>query len=154
MARNQCVRRVQILAGGAALLTAFPGMAATLASDGTAANTQAQIDAANNGDVVLLPSSGTYTWSSDVTLPSSKAITLDLNGSHVTLTGSGVQFTVSSSNTGLGGVNRVTNGAVERGTGYNLYGGPFHIDDTEDGAGLRVDHITFTGDNVLVDING
>ena len=122
----------------------WSSQAATLHSDGSASDTQAKINTASTGDTVLLPSSGSFTWSSSVTRPSTKAITLDLNGRTVTLSGSSGTFTINSTTSGTS-VNRVTNGSVVRGSGYNLYNGPFGMADTTSGVGLRVDHITFTG---------
>lgn len=127
------------------LLVAFDLSAATLNSNGSASDTQSKINSASNGDTVLLPSGGSYTWSASVEMPSSKYITLDLNGSTVTISGSGITFQIDGHATGL---NRVTNGSVVRGSGFNQYQGPFQVA----GDGVRVDHITFTGSDVLVDI--
>ena len=54
--------------------------AATItATSCSAANVQSAINSANNGDVVTIPG-GTCTWSSTVTIPSTKGITLSGGG--------------------------------------------------------------------------
>lgn len=126
---------------------------AILNSDGSASDTQTQINASSNGDTVLLPSSGSFTWSAGVDLPSTKYITLDLNGRTITLSGASGTLSINSTSSGSD-VNRITNGSIVRGSGYNQFNGPFGIGDTRLGLGLRVDHITFTGSNVLINGNG
>lgn len=125
----------------------------TLNSDGSASDTQTQLTSASTGDTVLLPSSGSYTWSAAVSMSGTKGVTLDLNGRTVTLSGASGKFTINSTSSGST-VNRVTNGAVVRGSGYDQYNGPFELADTRTGLGLRVDNITFTGSNVLINGNG
>src|SRR4051812_31625533 len=54
---------------------------ATINFDGSASDCQAKINSASNGDTVLGPASGSYTWSSgSVSIPNTKYITLDGNG--------------------------------------------------------------------------
>jgi hypothetical protein len=137
----------------ALLCSALFSKAATVNSNGSASDTQSKITAASAGDTILLPVSGSFTWSADVTLPSTKGVTVDLNGRTITLSGANNEFTVNSPSTGSL-INRVTNGKIVRGSGYNLFAGPFKIEDQRNGVGVRVDHIEFTGSNVLVDIGG
>lgn len=131
----------------------FSVSAATLNSDGTASDTQTQITAASTGDTVLLPSAGSFTWSADVTIPSTKGITLDLNGSTVTMSGAGNEFIINSTASGAT-VNRVTNGSLVRGSGFDQFSAPITLADSRTGSGLRIDHLTFSGSNVILDING
>lgn len=152
--RPKRVKRLATLTVGCAIgLVSTHAAAATLTSNGSASDTQSKIAAASNGDTVQLPASGTFTWTGGVSLPSTRAITLDLNGRTVTLSGAGGQLEIQSSDQGLGGVNRITNGTVVRGAGYNPYSGPFKVSDTRSGVGLRVDHVTFTGNDVVLDVN-
>lgn len=125
---------------------------AILNSDGSASDTQTQITAAANEDTVRLPSVGSFTWSSNVTIPNTKNITVDLNGSTVTISGAAIEFTVRSSPAGSTTANRVTNGNIVRGTGHDAFSGTFVIDPSATGVGVRADHLTFTGSDVLVDI--
>ena len=135
------------------IVICWSSQAATLNSDGSASDTQAKINSAASGDTVLLPSSGSFTWSTSVVIPTTKGITLDLNGRTITLSGASGTCVVNSPSSGSA-INRVTNGSVVRGSGYNLYSGPFQISDSQTGAGVRVDNITFTGSNVRVEIGG
>ena len=128
--------------------------AATLNSNGSASDTLGKINSASNGDTVLLPSGGAYTWTTGVSIPGTKYITVDLNGSSVTLSGTAGTLSISSSPSASAAVNRLTNGRVVRASGYNQYSGPFKISGSPTGAGLRVDHITFSGSNVLIDADG
>ena len=132
-------------------LFSLSASAAILNSNGSASDTQAKIDMASNGDTVRLPGSGSYVWSSQVGMPSSKYITLDLNGSTITLSGSSGAFYIAAHATGN---NRVTNGAIVRGTGYGQFNGPFNIEDERGQAGVIVDNITFSGPYVIIDMNG
>ena len=133
------------------ILISFPVQAATYNSNGSASDTQAQINAAANGDTVLLPASGSFTWSSSVTLPSSKFITLDLNGRTITLT-SGAKLTINAHATGN---NRVTNGSIVRGDSSDQYNGVMAINDQRGAAAVIVDNITFSGQqNTLVSAGG
>jgi hypothetical protein len=127
--------------------------ATTYDSDGTPADTQSKIDAAATGDVVRLPAGEQFMWDSPVALPSTKAVTLDLNGSTITLSGANETLTIESTATGTV-VNRITNGAIVRGDGHDPYSAPFNIADSRAGVGVRVDHLAFSGSNVLVDIQG
>ncbi len=98
-----------------------------------------------------LPSASTATWTSNVTLPTTKHITLDLNGSTITLEAS---LSVGSHATGL---NRLTNGTLS--IDFSA-GGELNLDDTATGFGLRADHLTITNEGnpsnswVIVNING
>lgn len=130
----------------------------TLNSDGSASDTQTQINASSNGDTVLLPASGSYTWSAAVSIPTTKYITLDLNGRAITLSGASGSFTIGAHATGN---NRITNGSIiKSGTGYAHYTGPFQINDVRGSAGIRVDNIDFseTGtsldDGTIIDLGG
>jgi uncharacterized repeat protein (TIGR02059 family) len=69
----------------------------------------------------------------------------------VTVSGTSGRLKVQAHATGI---NRVTNGQIIRGTGYNLYSGPITMDDMEGKAAIVMDNITFSGDNVILDING
>lgn len=80
-------------------------------SDGTAADTATQITACVSGDTVLFPASGSFTWNSTgVTVPSTKGIIIDLNGSTITQgTGTSILFTIETNAvTGT----RLTNGTI------------------------------------------
>jgi hypothetical protein len=130
----------------------------TLNSDGSASDTNTQIAAAASGDTVLLPSAGSFGWTIAVALPDTKYITLDLNGSTITLSGVSGVFTI---NAHASGNNRITNGTViKSGTSYADFQGPFKINDARGSAGVRVDHINFSGegqanaDAVFIDMNG
>lgn len=73
---------------------------AILNSNGTSSDTQTQINNASNGDTVLLPAGGSFTWStSDVSIPDTKYIKLDGNNSTVTLS-NGVQLFADNHATG------------------------------------------------------
>lgn len=101
------------------------------------------MSSASNGDTVLMPASQSVSWTAAVTLDNSKCLTLDLNGSTVTLSGASGTFTVQGHASCM---NRVTNGTVTKsGTGYTDYEGPFIIADTDTSYAVRVDHITFRG---------
>jgi hypothetical protein len=134
-------------------LSSVEMFAATLNSDGSASDTQAKINSAVTGDTVLLPASGSFTWSSSVSIPSSKGITMDLNGRIVTLSGASGQFTINSPSSGST-PNRITNGSIVRGSGFNLFNGPFNIGDSRTGVGVVVDRLAFSGSNVIIAIDG
>jgi hypothetical protein len=129
------------------------------AATASASDVQTAIDAATNGQRVCLPASSSATWSSAVSLGSGKYITLDLNGSTITLSGASGTFTINPHASGL---NRITNGSIiKSGSAYTDYNGPFQIRDTLSGYGVRVDHIAFSGtglgslaDGTLVSVNG
>lgn len=136
-----------------ASLFLFPafGISAILNSDGSAGDTQTQITAAASGDTVLLPASGSFGWAADVSMPSTKAIKLDLNGSTITMSGAAVKFKINSHAT-LNNI--ITNGNWIRGSGFDAFSGSFQIEDTASGAAPRVTHITFSGGDVIVEANG
>ena len=72
-----------LLAGGLSLAGLSIAEAATsTALSCSQTDVQNAINAANNGDTVLLPG-GVCAWSSSVTIPSTKGITLDGNGATV-----------------------------------------------------------------------
>ena len=132
--------------------------AATLNSDGSASDTSTQITSASTGDTVLLPSSGSFSWTATVSLPTTKAITLDLNGSTITLSGASGKLTINAHATGN---NKVRNGVVlKSGTSYQDNDGPFEINDTRGSGGIIVEGITFAGagqalaDAVLISAQG
>jgi len=136
----------------AAFIFFFPSTAtaATLHSDGSDTDTNAKTAAAASDDTAKLPATGSFTWDEKVTLPSSKWLTLDLNGRTITLTET---FSILAHATGN---QRVTNGSFIRGnTGaVSPYVGIVSLGDDTGMAGIRFDHISLSGPNVLVDING
>jgi len=96
--------------------------------------------AASNGDTVLMPpSGGPFSWTSAVTLSSSKCLTLDLNGREIALSGASGTIAVQAHASCL---NRLTNGTITKsGTGYADYNGPVQILDSVGRFAVRVDHI-------------
>src|SRR5262245_36239827 len=91
------------------LLVAEPLWAAVHKADGSPADTQAKINAAVSGDTVQWPPSGYFRWNNGVSIPSTKGITLDLNGSTVAR-GAGRDPLVSFDNNSTAGT-RITGGA-------------------------------------------
>ena len=105
---------------------------------GYSSNVQRALNSAASGTTVSCISAGSYTWSSVVTIPSTKNITLDGNGATV----SGSLSIPNSAHFQA----RVTNfrftssGAISTGNGItNL---PW-----------RIDHCTFTGSGTLINVN-
>ena len=134
------------------VLAASDLSAATInAANCSSAAVQIAIDAAQNGDTVRVASASSVTWTTSVVMSANKYITLDLNRCTITLSGSSGRFAIHAHSSGN---NRVTNGTFIRGSGFDLYSAPFEINDSPTGAPVRVDHITFSGNNVLVDITG
>jgi hypothetical protein len=88
------------------LACANASAATVSASDCSSSAVQSAINNAGNGDTVLLPASQSASWSSDVSLPSSKYITLDGNNCKVTLAGG--TLTVNASTSGNNRVTRFT----------------------------------------------
>jgi hypothetical protein len=128
------------------------------AASASATDVNTAITSASNGDTVLLPLNSSATWSIAVSLPSTKYITLDLNGCTITLSGASGEFTINSHASGL---NRITNGTIiKAGQDYADYNGPFVIADTRSGYGVRVDHIDFQktsttlAKGTIIDMNG
>jgi len=137
----------------ALLLSSISARAATLNSNGSATDVQSKINSAANGDVILLPSAGSFTWTTSVSLPSTKWVTLDGNGSRVTLGASGY-LKINAHPTGN---NRVTAFTFIRGGSTDPYNGPVKINDDSGMAGIRLDHCTFDAggtSNTLLDIGG
>ena len=56
-------------------LILFPAYGATYNSNGSASDVQSKINSASSGDTVTIPA-GTFTWSTTVTIPATKGITL------------------------------------------------------------------------------
>lgn len=125
---------------------------AVLNSNGTASDTQTQINSVSTGDIVRILTTDNYTWSSDVTIPDTKGITLDLNNSQITISGSGIELAINSPTSGST-YNCLTNGTIINGGGHSAFTGIIQILDTRNGAGIKVCNIAFQGDNVLVDVN-
>jgi len=69
------------------LLVAVSGYGAVLNTTGTPTDCQTQVTAASSGDTVLFPASGSFSWSSGVTVPNSKSITIDGNNSAIVHSG-------------------------------------------------------------------
>jgi hypothetical protein len=125
---------VAILLG---LLAAAPASAAVLvAASCSNADVQTKVNEASSGDTVQLPAPCTPTWSANVSIPSTKGITLDGDGAtvagkgvtiapHATVSTRVTNFTFSA--TGVEDLIRVT------GTSLTT-------------ARWRLDHATFTGD--------
>ena len=86
-----------------------------------------------NGDTVQLPASGSFAWATNVTIPSTKYITLDGNGRTITLS---ARLSMSAH---VSGNSRVTNFTFACGSTGNLQ--------LNDGttAAYRLDHCNFTG---------
>lgn len=118
------------------------GQPVTTLGSAAAATVQTGVTAAANGDCVRLPASASATWTTSVSIPSSKFITLDLNGSTITLSGASGQFSMGCHASGM---NRITNGSVIKALGgFASFSGPFQINDTRNCHGVRVDHIAFS----------
>ena len=71
-------------------LAAQLSVASTRPTDGTSGDVQRKINDAADGDIVTLPA-GTKTWTTGVTIPKSKAITLQGSGIGSTIIQDGVQ---------------------------------------------------------------
>src|SRR6266480_7223004 len=74
----------------ALLLSAHIATARTYESDGSARAVNELIDRASDGDIVAIPA-GTFTWNSIVTIPNTKAITVQGNGPGKTIIRDNVQ---------------------------------------------------------------
>lgn len=134
------------------LLAFVQVQAATTSTTGTSADFASKVSAASTGDTILFPSGSSITWSSaTLSIPSTKGITVDLNGCTITFNSS--TLTVNSPSSGST-INRVTNGSIVRGSGGDAAQGVLDIADTRTGVGVRVDNITFTGGTTIVNING
>lgn len=129
---------------------------AILNSNGSRSDTQTQVTAANSGDTVLLPAAGSFTWSSgDVTIPNTKWIILDGNGSTVNITGSILRLNPASSGV-AGHVTRITNFNF---TGAGGSAGEIEVNDTATSSPWRIDHCTWACNgtdnlNPLLNVNG
>jgi len=124
--------------------------AATTPVDCSSASTvNTAISNASSGDTLQCSVGGT--WTSDVDIPTTKYITLDLNEKTITVSGSGVQFIIRNHATGI---NRVTNGNLVRGSGFDPYTGPIQMTTTKGAQTLRLDNISFSGSNVILNSYG
>lgn len=57
---------------------------AILNTNGSASDCQTQINAAANGDTILFPAAGNFTWdSAQISIPSTKGLTINFNGSTI-----------------------------------------------------------------------
>lgn len=119
------------------LLICVNASGAMLNSNGSASDTQTQINSASTGDTVLLPSSGSFSWGSAVSIPNTKSITVDGNNSTITLTAA---FSLTPKAFGSTTYSRIT------GFKLNISGsGGLDINDSPTTAWFRVDHCIFTG---------
>lgn len=114
--------------------------AATIpATANTSAAVQAAINSAANGDTVTVPA-GSGTWSSGVSIPNTKYITLDGGGSTIALSGT---LSITPHATGN---SRVT------GFTFNCNGGGVWVYDQLTTACWRIDHCTFTGSGTIINL--
>lgn len=131
-------------------LSAEAPAATIAASSCSSANVQTAINSASAGDTVTLPGPCSATWSSTVSIPSSKGITLDGKGAAIArssaLTNAGAIEVQTHATAGT----RITNFAF---TGEDSGSNEIFIDiDTSEfsnDARFRVDHCTFTSDSVV-----
>lgn len=140
------------LASAAAPAAYFTG---TVRNAATASSTdvQAAIDAAADLDIVLLPASGSATWSTTVSC--TKAIKIDLNGSTITRNIGGSTALLDITLPATPKKCRVTNGAMAGGsTGTGFNGRYIIVSGANDGARFRIDNIDFAtaGGNINIDV--
>jgi len=135
------------------LVFMFAGFALAASVDCSSASTvQTAITAASDGDTVICDASGSYSWTSDVTIPNTKYLTLDLNDATITISGSGIEITINAHATSN---NRLTNGSIVRGDGHDPYTGTVIIGNgTKDYGAVVIDNITFSGSYVLLQASG
>jgi hypothetical protein len=114
---------------------------------------QAAITSATTGDTVRLPLNGSATWSTGVTIPNTKGITLDGNGSTITHNVSGSQQPLITLSCHASVATRVT--------GFILLSGTFdrrmlNATSSASTAAFRLDHCRLAGSGncVLVDVQG
>jgi hypothetical protein len=106
------------------------------------------INSASNGDTVKVPG-GNCSWSSSVSIPSTKYITLDGGGASITRTGAAVLIHQNSS-----GTSRVTNFSFAGTFNYSV-GGAIQTSGVPGNAPFRIDHNTITataGGSTLIEI--
>ena len=105
----------------------------------SSSNVQAAINSASDGDTLQCNATASYSWNSTVTLPTTKTITLDGNGS--TISGSG-GISIGSGATHSGRVTNFTFTSTSAiGTGDGITNTPW-----------RIDHCTFTGSGTVIDV--
>lgn len=132
------------------LLSVGQASAATSVDCSSASTVNAAINNASSGDTLQCSASGT--WTTTVTMPSTKYLTLDLNAKTITLSGANTEFVVNPHATGT---QRVTNGALVRQSNYyTQYGGPIYIEDSAGSGLIRFDRITFSGPYVILTVAG
>lgn len=113
--------------------------AATLNSDGSVSNTQAQINAAGSGDTVLLPAGQSKTWTASLTV--NKGVTLDFNGCTITRSfGTNTPMIVVKI---ASGVTRLTGGTFSGGASQDGYGAAYLEVSGSTSGTFRIDHCTF-----------
>ena len=116
-------------------------LAATVQVNCSSSSTvQSAINSANSGDTVQCNASGSYTWTSAASLPSTKYLTLDLNGATISFGTSTITI-----NQNAIGVNRITNGTLRRVAGGSNYSGQLIIasGNSGNGGGIVLDNLTF-----------
>lgn len=111
-------------------------LAATRSVDCSSSTTvQTAVNDASSGDTVICSTSGSYTWSSPVSIPSTKSITLSGNGATIAGGSSGVLVIPSSASYTA----RVTNFTFTTDNAINTSG------DAITNTPWRMDHCTFNG---------
>jgi len=133
------------LAGGQA-------SAATIAATScSSASVQTAINSASSGDTVTLPGPCSATWSVEVSIPNTKGIVLDGNGATITRSSGLVNAAAISVTTHPTVGTRVTD-FIFNGSGSGGSNDIFvdvDTNETSNDARFRVDHCTFTSDNVV-----
>ena len=105
---------------------------------------QNSINTAQNGDTVLVPG-GTCAWTSSVTIPSTKGITLDGNRATV----NGQIHLQQNSTTG----SRITGFILPRVGSFSV-GGTITVGGSKTSAPFRIDHNTFPNSDTQIEISG
>lgn len=137
------------------LFAARVGAQTTWNSNGSASDTQAKINGAANGDTILLPLNGSFTWTTRVTF--TKGITLNLNGSTITRDMPTTENNIIECNTVAGFTTRITNGTLAGGgtAPSGFYGVYIGANTTPATGFLRLDNLTFQpGGNVMLETFG
>ena len=93
--KNNLVLKLLFVLPLVSLLNAVSGVTRTV-TDCTVANVQAAIDAACDGDTVELACTGSYTWSSTLTIPDTKGITLKGPGNNTPKSAANFPLTIVS----------------------------------------------------------
>jgi len=121
-----------------ALFWCLPAQASTIkAASCSQSDVQTAINSASTGDIVIVPGPCTAAWSSTVTIPSTKGITVQASGA-VTVTQDGFQLNQNASTTSrITGFTFTNN--VNCGTGT-----PIQTSGSPSSATFRIDHNTFT----------